>query len=184
MTVVVLAGIPGSGKSTLATQLAAALAIPMISKDVIKEALMDALGSGELQWVNKLSRASHLVMYDLVRTFATDVLIEAHFHGGVAEADLHALGLPLVQVFCRCPVAVAWDRYQKRRDDPLRHRGHRLEHQDESATLSWRTSDPRPLDLDGPLVEVDTATSVDIESLANVVRPLLAIGNNHSDRTR
>jgi 2-phospho-L-lactate transferase/gluconeogenesis factor (CofD/UPF0052 family) len=41
---VLIGGIPGSGKSTLAVALAAELRLPLLAKDEIKEALMDALG--------------------------------------------------------------------------------------------------------------------------------------------
>jgi adenylate kinase family enzyme len=40
---VLVAGWPGSGKSTLATELG----LPLLSKDEIKEALMDGLGRPE-----------------------------------------------------------------------------------------------------------------------------------------
>jgi AAA domain-containing protein len=41
---VLVAGWPGSGKSTLAAALATRLGLPLLAKDEIKEALMDALG--------------------------------------------------------------------------------------------------------------------------------------------
>lgn len=41
---VLVAGWPGSGKSTLAAALATRLDLPLLAKDEIKEALMDALG--------------------------------------------------------------------------------------------------------------------------------------------
>lgn len=63
MAVIVISGIPGSGKTTLARQLAPALGAFLISKDVIKEALLDVLGSGDLTWTQRLSRAAHLAMY-------------------------------------------------------------------------------------------------------------------------
>jgi predicted kinase len=173
VTAIVVSGIPGSGKTTLAAAIAAGLRVPWISKDVIKEALMDELGTGDLAWVDRLSRASHLAMYDLARHMATDVVLEAHFHRGVAEDDLVALGVPLVQVHCSCPVEVAWERYRRRRDHPDRHPGHLPEHQDDAATAGWRAIEPRPLDLDAPLVVVGTAEPVDVPSvLARVVEAL------------
>jgi predicted kinase len=42
---VLVAGWPGSGKSTLAAALAPELGLPLLAKDEIKEALMDALGT-------------------------------------------------------------------------------------------------------------------------------------------
>jgi ribosomal-protein-alanine N-acetyltransferase len=47
--IVVVAGSPGSGKTTLAKGIAVELGIPLISKDTIKEALFDALGTGGLE---------------------------------------------------------------------------------------------------------------------------------------
>ena len=44
---VLVAGWPGSGKTTLATALAGELGLPLLSKDEIKEALMDGLGPPE-----------------------------------------------------------------------------------------------------------------------------------------
>lgn len=41
---VLVGGWPGSGKSTLAVALAAELGLPLLAKDEVKEALVDALG--------------------------------------------------------------------------------------------------------------------------------------------
>ena len=149
------------------------MGLPVVSKDVIKEALMDTLGTGDNEWARTLGRAAHGVMYKLVEDLAGHVILEAHFHAGAAEPALEALGQELIQVYCRCPVEIAWERYRLRRDDPDRHPGHLPDHQDERATARWRTRPPRPLDLDAPLVEVDTTVPVDIELVADAVRRLL-----------
>jgi predicted kinase len=167
--IVVVAGIPGSGKTTLARHLAPQLGWALVSKDVIEEALMDELGTGDVAWRGQLSRAAHKAMYALVPELGGPVVLEAHFHRGVAEQELSALGLPLLQVYCRCPVELAWERYQYRREDPSRHPGHLPEHQDETATSGWRMTEPRPLDLDVPLIEVDTSTEVDVVELAAMI---------------
>jgi predicted kinase len=169
---IVVAGIPASGKTTLATELAAHLGWPLLSKDVIKEALFDALGTGDLPWSQQVGRAGHLVMYTLVPG-APRVVLEANFQQGIAEPQLLALHRRLIQVYCRCPVELAVQRYRERRQDPGRHPGHLPEHQSDSATEGWRTGTPTPLHLpDAPLVEVDTSGRVDVAGIAATIRSL------------
>jgi len=163
---VIVAGIPGSGKTTLARLLSAELHLPLISKDTIKEALFDVLGTGDLEWSQRLGRTSHKVIYALAKECPTAIL-ESHFWVGVAERDLWALGRPLVQVYCRCPTDVAADRYRRRAVSVDRHPGHLPEHQSEEVTRGWRESRPEPLNLDCPLVEVDTTVPVDIAEVAS-----------------
>lgn len=137
---------------------------------------MDSLGSGDALWARTLGAAAHQVMHQLVRQFPTDAIVEAHFYRGVAEAHLMAMGQPLVQMYCHCGVDIAWNRYRARRDDPDRHPGHRPEHQDELASVGWRTAKPEPLDLPWPLIEVDTSDTVDIDDLIEELTPLLGAG--------
>lgn len=94
------------------------MGLPVVSRGVVKESLMDTLGTGDNDWASTVSRAAHGVMYGLIDDLGTDVILEAHFHRGVAERTLGALGRQLIQLYCRCPGDVAWERYQARRDDP------------------------------------------------------------------
>lgn len=168
---VVVAGLPASGKTTLARSLAAELGLPLISKDAIKEALFDALGTGDLEWSQRLGKAAHLVMYGLARE-SRSAVFESHFWIGVAEVDLVSLGRPLIQVYCRCPTELAVERYRQRVSSPDRHPGHLDEHQTDAVIKSWREAEARPLALDAPLVEVLTSEPVDIPAVASTVRRL------------
>jgi predicted kinase len=166
---VVVAGVPGSGKTTLARALAPELDLPLISKDTNKEALFDALGTGDLAWSQQLGHASHRVMYAIAADAGAAVL-ESHFHHGASEQDLIKLGAKLFQVYCRCPIEIAVQRYFDRAASPDRHRGHRPEHQTEEAIAGWRLNEPQPLGLDAPLIEVNTITPVDAVALAEEIR--------------
>jgi len=168
--VVVVTGIPASGKTTLATALGIQLGWPLISKDVVKEALFDALGTGDLDWSQRLGRAGHVVMYSLAATFPR-VILEAHFRRGFAEPELQALNRRIVQIYCRCPVDVAAERYRRRIDDPDRHAGHLPEHQSDQVIERWMNEVPTPLDLPNALlVEVDTTGPVDIGANATSIQ--------------
>jgi predicted kinase len=163
--VIVVAGIPGSGKTTLARALAGELRIPLASKDTIKEALFDALGTDDLEWSQQLGLAAHRVMYALAADLES-VVLESHFWRGVSEADLRSLARPLIQVYCRCPVDVAVERYKRRAITADRHPGHLPEHQSDDVIAPWASIEPQPLQLEAPLIEVDTSGTVNIVELA------------------
>jgi len=163
---VVVTGVPASGKTTLATALRSQLGWPLISKDIVKEALFDALGTGDLEWSQRLGRAGHAVMYS-VATTCPQVILEAHFQRGVAEPELLALDRRIVQIYCRCPVDVAVERYRRRIGDPDRHAGHLPEHQSDQVIERWMNDVPAPLDLPNSLlIDVDTTGPVDIGACA------------------
>ena len=52
--VVVVTGPPAAGKTTIAREVAARLRLPLITKDTIKEALFDGLGTADLAWYRGL----------------------------------------------------------------------------------------------------------------------------------
>jgi predicted kinase len=166
---VVVSGLPGSGKTTLAAPLAVELGLPLIAKDTIKESLFDALGTGDLDWSRKLGGAAHAVMYAIAAQ-SQGAVLESHFWRGVAEKDLQSLGRRLVQVYCDCPVEVAFERYFLRTLSPDRHLGHQPGHQSDEVTRGWREAGPEPLDLDCPIVRVDTAMPVEVVTVADRVR--------------
>jgi len=79
LTLIVISGAPGAGKSTIARELGAALELPVLSLDPIKEALADVLGLGDEDWSNRLGDAAAEVVFRLA----------ADFPGAVAEGWWH-----------------------------------------------------------------------------------------------
>ena len=152
--VVVVTGPPASGKSSIARYLAEALPAPLIAKDPVKEALFDALGTGDPDWSRKLGIATYAVLYlTLEQELAAgrSCVLEANFDHNEASAQLAAIQLRrpfrALQIVCTASRDVLIERL----DDVI-----------ESIDAGrWRA-----LELDGELVAVDTTdwSTVDVDA--------------------
>jgi predicted kinase len=164
---VLVTGPPAAGKTSLAGPLAAVLGLPLIGKDLIKEALFDALGTGDRAWSRRLGVASYEVLYAVAGALPAAV-VDANF-GPEAGPRLRALEARLVEVFCRCPLAEIERRFVARA--PGRHPGH-VDHilgPELRATLAAGVG---PLGL-GPVLEVATDRPLDVPAVAAWVRARL-----------
>lgn len=165
---VLVAGPPGSGKTTLAVPLAAALGLPLIAKDVIKEVLMETLGSpATVEQSRILGRAAVETMLAVART-SPGAVLESNFSTD-AVPSLRSLEGTIVEVRCRCSRELALSRYRARAAH--RHPGHLDALRDESEL--WNEDVLVPLGL-GPVIDVDTSVESDVVSLADQVRALAA----------
>jgi hypothetical protein len=98
----------GAGKSSLGP-LAAELGYSLVTKDLIKETLHDALfvpGGGEIDraWSQRLGAASFELLWMLAAR-AGDMVIEANFHphSELELGKLRGVGDRTVEVHCACP---------------------------------------------------------------------------------
>lgn len=160
----VVTGLPGSGKTTLAAPLAAALDLPLLAKDAIKEILADELGLGPLR--DEYGRTAIRLMLGLAAQ-APRVVLEAFFWPGTSEAELLGLDRPLVQVHCSCPPDLARARFAARSRSGARHPVHHATDWDRFAERGGC------LALPGPLLEVDTTRPVQVALVAARVREAL-----------
>jgi hypothetical protein len=140
--------------------LAAALGVPLLAKDTVKEALFEALGTGDRAWSQRLGGASMEVLFALAAD-APAAVLESFWRRPHAVDRLRALR-PLLEVHCACPPEVSLARYRER----ARHPGHGGVGEDEIA--AW-AADAGPLEL-GPVLEVDTTSPVDVPAVAAWVR--------------
>jgi predicted kinase len=170
---VYISGRPGAGKSSLAVPLAAELGYSLVVKDLVEEALYDALyvpaeGKVDRTWSRRLSVASWELLWMLAAR-AGEMVIEANFHppADIELGKLRGLGGRMVEVHCACPAEVALARYDAR----SRHEVH-----SGTLPLSAMAKYDRPIGI-GPLITVDTTRPVDVASVAAEVRRL------HTSRT-
>jgi predicted kinase len=171
---IVVTGPPASGKTTIAEAIAADLALPLVAKDEIKEALADALGE------EPPSGAVFAILYrfvDLQLRVGGSVVAEANFDPDLATpilADLrrrHAFRL--IQIFATGDADLLADRYRERARSGERHPVHADDEQADEVEARIRAGEWRPLELEGELVEFDTtAGDVDVDALVARVRDL------------
>jgi predicted kinase len=118
---VIICGPPASGKSTIADHLARSLGLPVLAKDLMKEAMMNHLGGSE-----EVGAAAFAVQFAIARELlrsGTGLVLEGAFLRRQAEiAELARLGTTVV-VDVSCKLEVLERRYVERH--PQRHPGHR-----------------------------------------------------------
>lgn len=165
---VVVTGPPAAGKTTIARELAARLRLPLIAKDTIKEALFDALGSGDLAWSQRLGEATYLAMLAIAEESVgagSGLVLEANFIRG-GETRLAALPARFVQVHCSAPLEVLIERYGSRE----RHPGHVDSQRIDALREAVESGRHEPLDLSGETVRIDTNGPVDVAVIVDLVR--------------
>ncbi len=180
--VVVVSGAPGSGKSTLAGRLATALALPVLMKDELKEALYEAISPeyiSDVPYNALLGQTAYALLYVVARRLIVanvGVILESNFYRGYSERELTPVlaGTRSVQVHCGGDAAVIVSRYRERFERGERHAGH-----DDMAAIprlrdALATGRCEPLDLPLPTLRVDTTLSSDVTSYAPSFDDILA----------
>ena len=164
VTLVLVTGPPASGKTTLAQPLARQLGLPLLGKDTVKEALFDALGTGDRAWSRRLGAASYAVLLNFARELPAAVL-DANFYPDHGPGLLQVCQRP-IEIFCRCPAAEVERRFIRRA--PARHAGH-VDHVLDTQLKATLDGEVSPLGLGGPVLEVDTSRPVDVAAVARWV---------------
>jgi predicted kinase len=168
---VLITGPPGSGKSSLAQPLAERLDLPLLMKDTIKEAIHDGLGRRPLteEESHLLGAATYEVIWATAALMPT-LMIECNFRPDEERQVAHLLALHPrpIEVYCRCAPEIAATRFRLRHEAGERHPVHVVS----ELPVAMIEEFGRPLNL-GPVIEVDTTESVDVDALTERLRDLL-----------
>lgn len=162
---VLVGGWPASGKTTLALALASELRTSYLSKDEVKEALMDRLGAPATVDESRRLGAAAVAAVLRVAEGCRGAVVDSTWYP-YAVPLVRRLPGPVVEVRCRVERAVAQARFAARVRDSR--------HLDDLRTEDELWGVPvDPLGL-GPLIEVDTDAEVDVPALARAVRAAAA----------
>ena len=126
---VVVTGAPGTGKTTLATRLSRELGLPLLTKDAVKEAMMEALPVPDREASMQLGAAAFRVLFTLTRSLldaGVGHVLEGPFTHPQADGELGELGqrARTVLIHCVAPAELVVARYRDRFESGQRLPGH------------------------------------------------------------
>ncbi|MEV0896055.1 AAA family ATPase [Actinoplanes sp. NPDC049802] len=149
---ILINGLPGSGKSTLAGRLASALRVPLIGKDLLKEALAAAAPGVPPR---ALGRVASQAMWELAAATPGVVILESWWFrprdlGFAADGVTRSGARATVEIWCDVPAEVALARCRDRRRAAVHEDDQRLRED-----WPWWAAEAAPLAV-GPVITVQT----------------------------
>jgi len=152
---VIVTGAPGAGKTTLARALGDLLALPVLAKDDVKEALAEPFPTGDREWSQRLGMAAYSVLFVVAgRILDTGhgLVLESNFRSGISDAPLRDLAARAATVVIVCRTPKARDRYAERAVV-----GRHRVHIDDAVLAQWNGDDAEfQIDIGTPRLVVDT----------------------------
>ncbi len=185
---IIITGLPCTGKTVLGSRIAGQFHLPMLAKDEIKVILFDCLGWSDREWSKKLSRASNRLLIHIAGSLLSagqSLILESNFPAREVSQSfrelVHTTPCRILQVLCVADGEILVERFRRRWESGERHPGHV---DDQSFAEIRRTLLPGrlpPLDLDGPLIEIDTTdfSKIDYDDLFTKIQDFMR-GSPHA----
>lgn len=168
---VLVNGLPGSGKTTLANQLACAMDVPVICKDVLKEAMSAALPAIP---TTAFGAVASEAMWDLAAATPGLVILESWWFKprdlGYVQDGLRRCASPAtIEIWCDVPASLARERFRNRRRAALHD-------DDRQLAVSWPrwAAEAEPLGVAAKIM-VKTDRQADVADLVGEISTALSL---------
>jgi predicted kinase len=169
---IIVTGLPCSGKTNLGRRISRMYKIPFISKDGFKERLFDSLGWSDRAWSKKLSGSSYEMMFYALEELlevGLSCVLEANFDPKVHSEPLAKITQKfetrVVQIHCVTQPEILLERFRNRWERGERHPGH-ADHVTMREMEALVKQKILPLELPGPVFELDTTELANLETSA------------------
>lgn len=175
---VLVGGPPGSGKTTLAFRLGVALALPVLSRDAIKDGLAESRRVTDPIRGRELAEPTFALFYGTIGRFldaGCSLVAEHAFLRGVSERELAPLTgrARTVVIHCHLDREANIRRCATRLERGARHHSHpdaELLAQMRAGTFAWDRFEPPHLDVPTLIVDTSDGYTPDLSTLIDRVR--------------
>jgi len=159
-----VSGLPCTGKTYVAEQMSAHYKLPLFGKDLLKEALFDALGWKDREWSKKLGVASYSLLYKIIESELSagqSCIIESNFNPSIDTQIFLELQkkyrFSTIIIQCEADGEVLYNRFKDRSESGNRHEGHRdhLNYDEFRESLLKGSLDV--LDINAEVIKIETS---------------------------
>lgn len=166
---VIITGPPAAGKTTLAKELNRRFRLPIISLDVINEALFDSIGYEDESLAPQIENTAYNILFSLVKDLLsndTPLIVESNFNPNkhsIKFAELqNEIPIKTIQILCDTKREIFIERFAARWDSGTRHPGHR-DHTRIQGLKTAKIVELNPLKIESSFLRVNTTSRNSID---------------------